>query len=93
MDEFVHSNEAVAAILNENFLIMKVNYSEENDNAAFLSQFPKVEAYPHVFVLDQDGSFLHSQGTGELESGRSYDEQVFVDFLNQWKPGDAAAAQ
>ena len=38
------------------------------------------------FVLDQDGTFLHSQGTAELESGRGYNEEVFLAFLNQWKP-------
>jgi hypothetical protein len=39
-----------------------------------------------LFVLDRDGKFLHSQGTGELESGRRYDEELFSAFLNTWKP-------
>lgn len=60
--------------------------SEENDNADFLGDFPKIPAYPHFLVLDQDGTFLHSQGTGELESGRGYNEELFLDFLNRWKP-------
>ena len=65
---------------------MKVNYSEENRNEGFLSKYPKVPAYPHFFVLENDGTFLHSQGTAELEEGRGYNEQTFVTFLNQWKP-------
>ncbi len=88
MDEFVHENEAVADLLREHFLIMKVNYSDENRNSEFLENYPNVPAYPHFFVLESDGTFLHSQGTAELEEGKGYNEQIFVAFLNQWKPAD-----
>ena len=64
---------------------MKVNYSDENANASFLTNYPEVPAYPHFFVLDSDGSFLHSQGTSELEEGRGYNEAVFLAFLEKWK--------
>ncbi len=60
--------------------------SDENNNAEFLSEYPEIPGYPHFFVLDQDGTLLHSQGTGELESGRGYDEDLFIAFLNAWKP-------
>jgi hypothetical protein len=36
-------------------------------------------------VLECDGSFLHSQGTAELEEGTGYNEKVFADFLDRWK--------
>src|SRR5262245_41978332 len=65
---------------------MKVNYSSEDTNEEFLSTYPQVPAYPHFFVLDTDGSFLHSQGTAELEEGRGYNERVFLEFLERWKP-------
>ncbi|MEZ6103965.1 MAG: hypothetical protein R3E01_33915 [Pirellulaceae bacterium] len=73
-------------MLSENYVIMKVNMSDENNNATFLAQYPKVPAYPHFFVLDSDGTFLHSQGTGELEEGRGYNEAMFLEFLERWKP-------
>ena len=53
---------------------------------AFLAQYPKVPGYPHFFVLDRDGTFLHSQGTGELERDKTYDEQIFLAFLAEWAP-------
>jgi hypothetical protein len=62
---------------------MKVTDPGENAES-FLSQYPGVRAYPHLFVLESDGTFLHSQGTGELEQGKSYDEEVFCKFLNDW---------
>ncbi len=66
---------------------MKVNYGDGNNNSAFLANYPEVAAYPHFFVLESDGTFLHSQGTAELEEGQSYNEQVFLAFLDKWKPG------
>ncbi len=76
----------MAAHLNKNYLLMKVNYSNENPNKSFLKAYPKVPAYPHFFVLDSHGKFLHSQGTAELEEGRGYDEKVFLAFLTKWQP-------
>lgn len=77
----------MAAAIKQNYLIMKVNYSNDNPNKEFLNTYPKVPAYPHFFVLDSDGTFLHSQGTAELEEGRSYNEGVFLAFLEKWQPG------
>lgn len=76
----------MAAALKQDYLIMKVNYSDKNRNAEFLKGYPKVPAYPHFFVLDSDGKFLHSQGTAELEEGRGYNEKVFLAFLAKWRP-------
>lgn len=87
MDGFVHENQAVATTLRQHFLIMKVNYGDGNNNEEFLANYPKVPAYPHFFVLESDGTFLHSQGTAELEEGKGYNEQVFLVFLDKWKPG------
>ena len=70
---------------------MKVNYSEENRNADFLAAYPDVPAYPHYFVLESDGTFLHSQGTAELEQGRGYNEKVFLEFLKTWSPEGSVA--
>lgn len=88
MNEFVHENQAVANALHDKFIILKVSYGDGNDNEAFLSNYPDVPAYPHFFVLDSDGTFLHAQGTAELEEGRGYDEDVFLAFLQDWAPGE-----
>ena len=69
---------------------MKVSYGDGNDNDDFLSNYPKSNGYPHLFVLDSNGTFLHSQGTAALEEGRSYNEEVFMRFLNEWKPQSSA---
>ncbi len=86
LDEFFHENRAVAQALRDGFIIMKVNYSIENRNEAFLSNFPRVRAFPHLLVLDSDGTFLHAQRTGPLEENGTYSEERFLTFLSEWAP-------
>jgi thiol:disulfide interchange protein len=70
--------------LHQGFVVVKVNYSKENKNEKFLSGFPKIPGYPHLFVLDAGGMLLHSQDTGALESGKGHDPAKIVDFMNAW---------
>lgn len=84
--EYMHQTPAVETLLSDNYLIIKVNYSEENTNDDFFAQYPDIAAYPHLIVLDSNGEFLHSQSTGNLESGDSYDEAKMVEFFTTWAP-------
>jgi hypothetical protein len=72
--------------LKESFVVVKVNYSQENKNEKFLSKYPKVAGYPHFFVLNKKGKFIHSQNTGELELEKGYDHNKVVTFLKEWAP-------
>ena len=70
----------------ENFVVLKVNVSEENSNREFLSAFPKVFGYPHIFISETDGSVLYSKDTSELEENGSYSRTRFLEFIERWKP-------
>jgi hypothetical protein len=84
MTKYFADNEKVAAALARDYLIMKVNYSEENHNEEFLKELPKIPGYPHLYVYDADGKLLHSQGTEELEEGKGYSEEAVLKFLAKW---------
>jgi thiol:disulfide interchange protein len=86
MDAFIVGDPGLRALRDRGYVWMKVNYSEENENKAFLAGYPEVKGYPHLFVLDADGKLLHSQFTGELEAGKSYDRAKFEAFLRKWSP-------
>ena len=60
--------------------------SPENENKVVLSKYPKVKAYPHLFVLDKSGKLIHSQDTGELETGDHHDPAKVIPFLKKWAP-------
>ena len=86
MSTFIETDEKVRDNILSNYLVMKVTENGDKTNASFLSQYPSIPGYPHLFVLDSDGKLLHSQGTAELEEGHGYNESVYLEFLNKWKP-------
>ena len=46
LDEFVEGDAEIRSFRDANFVWMKVNYSEDNENAAFLSQYPGNQGLP-----------------------------------------------
>lgn len=88
LDKLFEDNKDLSDFEHENFIVVKVNYSNENKNEKVLSKYPKVSGYPHLFVLDKDGNLLHSQNTGDLESekGQGHDKDKVFAFLREWSP-------
>ena len=86
MDDYFQRNADVRALREENYVTVKVNFSPENENKEVLSKYPEIPGYPHIFVLDAEGRLLHSQFTGDLEEGKSYNHDKMVEFLRQWAP-------
>ena len=84
LDTFFEKNTDVTAFLKEHFVLVKVNFSPENENKKFLLSYPKPAGYPHLYVLDTDGSLLNSQDTAKLEKGQGYDREVVMEFLKSW---------
>lgn len=85
MDRFISENKIVKTKLYENFVVLKVNVSDENDNHEFLSTFPKTLGYPHFFVAKSNGSVLYSKDTAELLENGQYSEQRFLEFIQRWQ--------
>jgi hypothetical protein len=85
LDNYIADHAAVSQAIGQHFLIMKVNFSDENKNEAFLAQYPTIPGYPHLYVLESDGTLLHSQNTVELEDGSSYNEAALLAFVDRWK--------
>lgn len=85
LDSFIENNKTVKKKLYENFVVLKVNVSDENDNHEFLSAFPKTFGYPHFFVSKSDGSVLYSKDTAELLENGQYSEQRLLEFIERWR--------
>lgn len=90
LDYYLKRNRNLSALLERNFVMVKVNYSSENKNEEVLSCYPEVAGYPHFFVLDGQGKFLHSQDVSELEKDKSYNAKKFKSFLTRWKPSGSS---
>ena len=86
MDRFYLAHVDLLAFRDKNFVTVKINMSPENDNKPFLSQYPRIPGYPHIFVLDANNKLLKSQATSELEQGQSYNLKRFTQFLQKYAP-------
>ena len=86
LDDYFAQNTKLNQLREENFIWLKINFSPENENKEVLAAYPQISAYPHIFVLDEHGKLLHSQDTGELEAGQSYDLEKMSAFLRKWSP-------
>jgi thioredoxin-related protein len=84
LDKFFQENVDVSEFLHANYLVVKINRSTENKNEKFLAKYPTIKGYPHLFVLDGKGKLLHSQDTGELETGDHHDHDKVFAFLKKW---------
>jgi thioredoxin-related protein len=87
IDYFIENNEDIKNFIKDNFIVLKINFSKENENKEFLSQYPEIPGYPHFFVLGKNGKLLHSQDTGLLEEGKGYSHKKMMAFLEKWAPG------
>lgn len=86
LDAYFESNPDLLKLRDDNYVTLKINFGPENENKALLSKYPEPRAYPHIYVLDAEGKLLQSQGTGELEEGRSYNREKMIGFLKKWAP-------
>lgn len=84
MDKWFKERPAIREARDKAFVVVPVNFSPENENKAFLGQYPKVDGYPHFFVLDADGNLLRDQSTGDLEEARGYSEAKMRAFIAAW---------
>lgn len=84
MERFFDEHKDLLDIRNARYVVLRVNYSPDNKNSAFLKNFPKIRGYPHLFILDSTGKVLHSQDTSHLEEGKSYNLEKFKEFLINW---------
>ena len=84
LDKFFDQNPKLLKYREQNFVMVKINYSPENENKKLLSRYPKIVGFPHLFVLDTNGQLIHSQDTGKLEEGKSYNVEKVSTFLRKW---------
>ncbi|PWJ39200.1 thioredoxin family protein [Sediminitomix flava] len=86
--KFVGGNETLKQILEDNYVVVKLNYSNDNKNEKALAQlnYPQRFGYPSFVILDGNGNRLHTQDSGYLESGQGYDEAKVKRFFELWTP-------
>ncbi len=84
LDKFISTTPEIYEQLHGKFVVLKVNYSDANENKPFLKGLPKITGYPHWFITDNDGSVVYSGNIVQLLENGKYSQKRFTHFLNQW---------
>ena len=90
LDNFFEAHPDLVQLRDQNFVTVKINFSQENENKEVLSRYGPIESCPHLLVLDEAGKLLLSKDTGALESGKSYNLEKLTAFLKEWGPAPGA---
>jgi thiol:disulfide interchange protein len=87
LDARFHEPPATS-IIAASFIVIHVDIGRMDKNVDLAKKYgiPLEKGVPAVAVLESDGSLLYSQRNGEFEPATRMAPQVFVDFLNKWKP-------
>lgn len=94
--DLVSKDNTLDSIMQANYVVYHLNYSQENTNAALLKKyrFPQRFGFPVFLVLDAKGNLIHTQNSGYLEKDKvSYDWIRVRDFLLDWTPAALDAAR
>jgi thioredoxin-related protein len=72
----------------DNFVIVHVNYSEENTNDKLMADlgYPQRFGFPVFAVLDGKGDHIHTQNSEYLEEGKGYSKEKVMEFFKNWSP-------
>ena len=84
--KFCKENEEITSIISENYVVLRMNYSQENKNLDVLKklEYPQRFGFPVFVIVDGSGRRLHTQDSALLEKGDSYDEKRVMNFFRAW---------
>jgi thiol:disulfide interchange protein len=86
-NDFVNNDKSLDSLVNINFVVYHLNYSQENKNVDLLATygFPQRFGFPVFLVLNEKGDLLHTQSSWYLEDGKkSYDKEKVMAFFSDW---------
>ncbi|TLU65405.1 thioredoxin family protein [Thalassotalea litorea] len=85
MDAFLEQNPDIYKALHDNFVLLKVNVSDSNENAEFMAGLPPVLGYPHMYVSTGQGKVILSKDTAEFLEDGNYSKQAWMTFIQRWQ--------
>lgn len=86
MDAFLDKNPDIYQKLHSEFVVLKINVSDTNENSAFMKGLPPVLGYPHMYVSTSAGKMVLSKDTAEFLQDGEYSRANWLAFINKWRP-------
>ena len=92
--KMIEADAKLDSLVNANYVVVKVNYSKENDNHKFLATigYPQRFGFPVFVILDEKGNVLHTQESGYLELDKGYNREKVERMFQMWSAYTMKAA-
>lgn len=86
--DFVAKDAEIKAFVDANYVYIHLNYPRQGAPAELTGRIANAGrfGYPVLVIFTPDGSVLHIQDTGLLESGEGYDREKVCRTLEGWSP-------
>jgi len=84
MDELFQKNPDLTQLRESHFITVAVHYGTGSIHDQALSPYPHVLGIPHFYVLESDGTLLHSQHVVDLREDGDYSPSKLTAFFTQW---------
>jgi len=91
MDSFLAKNPDIYQALHSQYVLLKINVSDSNENNDFMESLPPVLGYPHMYVSTAQGKMILSKDTAELLNDNNYSREQWLSFLSKWSLANSAA--
>jgi thiol:disulfide interchange protein len=88
LEKYYADHKDHAALRLKNYILVKVSVASGGAVPTALAAYPKPAGFPHLYVLDENGSMIQSQDMKEFEKGDGYDAEKFGLFLKSFGPSN-----
>ena len=92
--KMVEADTKLDSLVKANYVVVKVNFSKENDNQQLLATlgYPQRFGFPVFVILDEKGKVLHTQDSGYLELDKGYNREKVERMFQMWSAYTMKAA-
>ncbi len=86
--DFVAKDAKIKQFVDDNYVYIHLNYPRQGAPEALTKRIARAGrfGYPVLVIFAPDGSVIHIQDTGLLESGEGYDREKVGRALEGWSP-------
>jgi thiol:disulfide interchange protein len=90
LDRTLAEDAELHGSVEKNYVVLRVSFSRENENQAFLGSYPAAKGYPAWYVLSPEGKLLKAEDTSALEQDHKlnagYSKDALKSFLAENAP-------
>lgn len=85
---FAKADAKIDSVISNSFVWYHLNWSKENENKPVFAKYGYAQrfGFPVFIILNDKGERIHTQNSGYLEEGKSYNRAKVQAFLEMWSP-------